>query len=184
MPRGDPHGEKRKQSFLFFSRREERAKEEEAKKIKKLKKKLPLQTEEGLPPLQAPPLFQASDRGTLDYRAALLKLVDELVFCYAELLDCVARRPSGGRGGGGSGGRGGAARAVEAVGAAARNASYLLNALRPRQARAGVAAAARRDAEEWDKQAERLERAVREHDEGLLKGVAEVERSFGGGGVE
>lgn len=131
------------------------------------------QTEEGLPPLQAPPLFQASDRGTLDYRAALLQLVDELVFGYAELLDCVAKRPAAG------------ARAVEAVGAAARNASYLLNALRPRQARVGVAAAAARDAEEWNRQAERLERATREHDEELLGHASEVERSVvaGGGGT-
>ena len=126
------------------------------------------QTEEGLPPLQAPPLFQASARGTLDYRAALLQLVDELLFGYAELLDCVARRPAAGSA---------AARAVEAVGAAARNASYLLNALRPRQARLGVAAAARRDAKEWNKQAEALERATREHDEGLLRHAAEVEKS-------
>ena len=132
------------------------------------KKKTLKQTEEGLPPLQAPPLFQASARGTLDYRAALLQLVDELLFGYAELLDCVARRPAAGSA---------AARAVEAVGAAARNASYLLNALRPRQARLGVAAAARRDAKEWNKQAEALERATREHDEGLLRHAAEVEKS-------
>lgn len=123
------------------------------------------QTEEGLPPLQAPPLFQASDQGTLDYRAALLQLVDELVFGYAELLDCVAKRPGAG------------ARAVEAVGAAARNASYLLNALRPRQARMGVAAAAARDAEEWNRQAETLEKATEEHDEELLRRAAEVEKS-------
>ena len=125
------------------------------------------QTEEGLPPLQAPPLFQASDQGTLDYRAALLQLVDELVFGYVELLDCVARRPAAG------------ARAVEAVGTAARNASYLLNALRPRQARMGVAAAARRDAVEWNGRAESLERASREHDEELLRHAAEAERSVG-----
>jgi len=93
----------------------------------------------------------------------LLQLVDELLFTYAELLDCVARRPAAG------------ARAVEAVGAAARNASYLLNALRPRQARAGVAAAARRDAQAWNGQAAELERAVKEHDEGLLRHAAAVE---------
>ena len=74
------------------------------------------------------------------------------------------------------------ARAVEAVGAAARNASYLLNALRPRQARLGVAAAARRDAAEWNRGAEALERAVREHDEELLRRAAEVERVCVGGG--
>lgn len=102
-----------------------------------------------------------------------MKLVDELVFCYAELLDCVARRPSA------------SARAVEAVGAAARNAAYLLNALRPKQARVGVAESARRDAREWNARAERLERAVREHDERvMLGGVARVVEGacVGGGG--
>ena len=97
----------------------------------------------------------------------MLQLVDELLFGYAELLDCVARRPAVGSS---------AARAVEAVGAAARNASYLLNALRPRQAWAGVAAAARRDAEAWNKEAEALERAMREHDEGMVRHAAEVEK--------
>lgn len=161
-------------SSFGLSRRRREGREEEKKKKKnvklshdELKKKKPplflFQTEEGLPPLQAPPLFQASDQGTLDYRAALLQLVDELLFTYAELLDCVARRPAAG------------ARAVEAVGAAARNASYLLNALRPRQARAGVAAAARRDAQAWNGQAAELERAVKEHDEGLLRHAAAVE---------
>ena len=87
-----------------------------------------------------------------DFRATLLSLTRDLLHSYIDLTDAMARRPSA------------YGRAVERVGACARNCAYLLNALRPRQAAAGVGAALQDDARRWNEEAERLEAAVAAHD--------------------
>ena len=97
-----------------------------------------------------------------DFRATLLALTRDPLFNYVDLLDALARRPSA------------YGRAVEAVAAAARGTAFLLNALRPPQAAAGVAAALRDDAAAWNEQAAALERAAAEHDAAVAAGAAAV----------
>ena len=88
------------------------------------------------PPVLPPPTPQ-------DVKASLLRLLQELLFNFIELNDCLARRPDA------------YARTVEGVGAAARNVQHVLNALRPVQARLSLAAGLRREGRE-------LEAAARE----------------------
>lgn len=100
-----------------------------------------------------------------DFRATLLALTRDLLHNYIDLTDALARRPSA------------YGRCVEAVGACARNAAFLLNALRPRQAAAGVAAALEDDAKRWNEEAERLEAAVAAHDAAVEAAAREMEKA-------
>eukprot|EP01025_Chloroclados_australasicus_P049576 TRINITY_DN5653_c0_g1_i1.p3 TRINITY_DN5653_c0_g1~~TRINITY_DN5653_c0_g1_i1.p3 ORF type:complete len:182 (-),score=29.12 TRINITY_DN5653_c0_g1_i1:717-1262(-) len=81
------------------------------------------QTEHVTPKLQGRRLFQVSEKGIIDFKSELGKLSTELPFAFLELMNCLIDQPSEN------------ARRLEDVGVILRNMYYLINAIRPIQAR-------------------------------------------------
>ncbi|KAK9801406.1 hypothetical protein WJX73_007430 [Symbiochloris irregularis] len=83
-------------------------------------------TEDGMPPLQAQPLFSLDAKGLTDFRGELRSLNRELVFQFVDVLGALVERPQA------------STRGIENIGTILRNMHYLLNLLRAHQARANL----------------------------------------------
>lgn len=88
-------------------------------------------TETGIPPLRVRQLYETRGDGTVDFQGQLSALLRELRVAFLELLTVLIDAPST------------YARQVESVGLILRNMQYLLNLLRPVQARAALESALR-----------------------------------------
>jgi mediator of RNA polymerase II transcription subunit 7 len=115
----------------------------------------PLQTEDGMPPLQVRALYAMCTDGGIDFREELLSLHRELAVNYLELLAVLVEAPSS------------YARQLESVGLVLRNMLHLTNLARAVQARATLCKALRHSAEKKRRAAAELRDAARRMGEAL-----------------